>query len=51
MDRTERGTVALLGGYLVTLAVAYAFDEVVIWLVWAILMVALSGSAMMWYNR
>ncbi|NGM69355.1 hypothetical protein G6M89_10105 [Natronolimnobius sp. AArcel1] len=51
MNRTDRGTLALLAGYLVTFAITYALDSMVLWLVWATLMVVLVGSVMVWYNR
>lgn len=51
MDWTERGTIALLVGYLATLAAVLVIDEPIVWLAWAAATVVAVGAALVAYNR
>ena len=51
LDWTERLTVALLVGFLVTLSLAIYADSGVLWLVWGVLTVLITGTALVLVNR
>ena len=51
LDWTERLTVALLVGFLVTLSLAVYVDSGVLWLVWGVLTVLITGAALVVVNR
>ena len=49
--RKDRWTLALTLVFVASLAVVYAIDEPVLWLGWAVLAVAVSGTVMALFNR
>ena len=51
MDRTERGTLALLVVAGSTLAMAYAIDDPLVWLAWAVATAVVTGAALIAFNR
>ncbi|AXR77596.1 hypothetical protein [Natrarchaeobaculum sulfurireducens] len=50
-DWTERLTVALLIGFLLTLSLAIYADSGLLWLVWGALTVLITGTALVLVNR
>ena len=51
LDWTERLTVALSIGFLATLALAVYADSAVVWLVWGVVTVLVTGAALVLVNR
>lgn len=51
LRRSERLTLALAVVYLATLAVVVAVGELVVWLLWAVAMVAITGYVLVAFNR
>jgi len=51
LDWTERLTAALFGVFLVTLSLAMYVDSAVLWIVWGVLTVLVTGVALVLVNR
>ena len=51
MDPSERATLAVLVGCGSALAVAYAVDEPIVWLAWAVATALVAGAALIAFNR
>ncbi|SDR10662.1 hypothetical protein SAMN04489842_2359 [Natronobacterium texcoconense] len=51
LRRTERHTLVLTVVYVLSLAVVYTVDDAILWILWAVIVVLVSGGVMVYYNR